>query len=92
MTIDIQTEVTALLGLNVESITSEAEAQSWMDRLQAAHTKVAGALENQMSDLGLKFEISVYLGDYGSGRSLLLQDDEWGDGKRGDWISSSSQC
>lgn len=51
-------------------------------------------VEDVLSDVGVEHQIEIYLGDYGNGRFLILQDiDEWGDKySAGEWRSSSSTC
>lgn len=48
-------------------------------------------VEDVMSDVGVEHQIEVYLGDYGNGRFLVLEDDSDGY-SAGEWRSSSSTC
>lgn len=45
-----------------------------------------------ITPVALKHQIYVGIGDYGNGESLLLEDQDWYDGKAGDWVSSSENC
>lgn len=48
-------------------------------------------VEDVMSYVGVEHQIEIYLGDYGNGRFLVLEDDP--DGYfAGEWRSSSSTC
>lgn len=52
-------------------------------------------LEQELVDFALEHELHLSLGDYGSGRELLLKDDDdrYGSGKkRGEWLYSSETC
>lgn len=52
-------------------------------------------LEQVLVDFALEHELHLSLGDYGSGRDLLLKDDNgrFGSGKkRGEWLYSSETC
>ncbi|ASD50514.1 hypothetical protein FDI24_gp233 [Acidovorax phage ACP17] len=71
---------------------SQKEAQTYLDAMSKAYEKVAGLLEDRMAEVALAYNLYLYLGDYGSGRTLLLQDDEWTGKSRGEWMSSSEAC
>jgi hypothetical protein len=49
-------------------------------------------LEDAMVEIALEWDISLSLGEYGSGRTLLLQDDHWSGKERGEWLHSSETC
>lgn len=56
--------------------------------------KVIDVVEEALSEIGVYHQLDVYLGEYGNGRSLALEDCEinWQEYCAGDWISSSSTC
>lgn len=45
-----------------------------------------------ITPIAIKHQVYAYIGDYGNGESLLLEDHDWYDGKAGDWVSSSENC
>lgn len=67
---------------------NKVEAQEKINSLVREMEKI----EAQIVDIALEHEISVYLGDYGTGRYLLLSDDSYNDMKRGEWLPSSMTC
>ena len=51
-------------------------------------------VEGQLAALAVEHQIHVYVGDYGYGRSVALEDSEdgWNDHSAGEWVASSSTC
>ena len=67
---------------------NKVEAQEKINELVREMEKI----EAQIVDIALEYEISVYLGDYGTGRYLLLSDDPYSGMGRGEWLPSSMTC
>lgn len=53
-----------------------------------------GNIEDKLAEIGVEYQIDIYLGEYGSGRYLQLEDcdDGWDDWRAGQWVASSSTC
>lgn len=73
-----------------EFAVSEDQAREFLVELSNLHDYI----ENTLSEVGVKHQLDVYLGNYGYGRSLVLEDCEadWNDYQAGDWIPSSAGC
>lgn len=50
------------------------------------------ALEQELVDYALEHNLYLSLGDYGSSRTLLLEDHKWAGKERGEWLHSSESC
>ena len=68
------------------------EAKKAIDGLKNLHAQIAGAIEDELADLAVRFQIPVYIGDYGNGRSVQLVEDAYEDYAVGEWVPSSSRC
>lgn len=70
---------------------NEEQAKALISGLLQVHNLI----EDKLAEVGVEFQIPVYLGEYGYGRSLALEDYEGGwspSHEAGDWISSSANC
>lgn len=72
--------------------TSETEARELTDYLSSAIDRNRDQFKVALAALGLKHNFYIYIGEYGYGENLLLEDDEWSGYKRGDWLPSSESC
>ena len=80
------------LATNFDDVATEEEAHAAIKELKALHEAVAGSIEDDLAALAVKFKIDVYLGDYGNGRHVCLEPDEWHDYAVGEWVPSSATC
>lgn len=48
--------------------------------------------EQKLVEYALEHNLRLSLGDYGTGRTLVLEDDDWSGNKRGEWLYSSETC
>lgn len=58
----------------------------------AKHEAFVNKSEQKLVDYALKHNLYLSLGDYGSGRTLLLQNNHWSGKDRGEWLYSSETC
>jgi hypothetical protein len=49
-------------------------------------------IEAALTGFALEHNLDLSLGDYGSGRVLLLENDKWSGKRRGEWLYSSDSC
>ena len=49
-------------------------------------------IENALVEYALEHNLHLNLEDYGSGRTLLLEDNKWVGKQRGEWLYSSDNC
>lgn len=56
------------------------------------HEEITGKSEQKLVEYALKHNLYLSLGDYGSGRTLLLEDHHWSGKDRGEWLYSSETC
>ena len=75
----LQESLNAFLATDHGKITEYDEAKKAIDGLKNLHTQIAGAIEDELADLAVRFQISVYIGDYGIGRSVQLEEDAYED-------------
>ena len=75
-----------------DKIAEYDEAKKAINGLKNLHAQIAGAIEDELADLAVRFQIPVYIGDYGNGRSVQLVEDAYGECAVGEWVSSSSRC
>ena len=74
-------------------IGSEAEAAEFIKAVKAHEDCLPrDTIKEIITDLAMKFQVYVYLGDYGNGESLQLEDSSWYGTSAGDWVSSSESC
>lgn len=88
----LQESLNAFLATDYGKIEYQDEAGKAIDALTKLHERIAGAIEDELADLAVKFKIDVYLGDYGTGRSVQIEEDEWSDYAVGEWVPSSARC
>lgn len=70
---------------------SKKDAEELINQLIRLH----GFVEDTLAEVAVEHQIDVYLGDYGNGRHVALQDIDYGWGQEytaGQWVSSSSTC
>lgn len=86
----------SIVQLNIEHVDAKAltksQAQERLSALLAALNTATSELESAIVDVALEHQLDVSLGDYGSGRSLILEDDHWSGKDRGEWVYSSETC
>jgi hypothetical protein len=70
----------------------QAEKQKQLDAMVKHYEKEVESLEKVLVAFALEYELYLSLGDYGTGRTLLLDDNNWSDKKRGEWFYSSESC
>lgn len=63
-----------------------------LDDMVKKHEEITSKSEQKLVDYALKHNLYLSLGDYGSGRTLLLEDDHWSGKDRGEWLYSSETC
>ena len=74
-------------------IESKAEAEKFIKAVQSHQDCLPrDIIKDIVSDLGVKFQIGIYLGDCGNGESLCLYASGWDGTAPGDWVSSSDNC
>lgn len=88
----LQESLNAFLTTDHGKIEDHDEAKKAIDSLKKLHEQIAGAIEDELADLAVRFQISVYIGDYGNGRSVQLEEDPYEDYAVGEWVPSSARC
>ena len=88
----LQESLNAFLATDHDKIAEYDEAKKAIDGLKNLHAQIAGAIEDELADLAVRFQIPVYIGDYGNGRSVQLVEDAYEDYAVGEWVPSSSRC
>ena len=66
--------------------------QKELNEKVAAYEAQCTIVEDALVEYALEHNLHLNLGDYGSGRTLLLEDDKWAGKSRGDWLYSSDNC
>ena len=56
------------------------------------HEELVQKGEQVLVDYALEHNLYLSLGEYGSGRDLILKDGHWSGKARGEWIYSSETC
>ena len=89
----IQQKIAAVLAAEYSDVTEE-NAQATLDMLSGALDDFTSFVEDRLSDIAVKYELYVSLGDYGSGRSVIVNESQASNYGMavGDWLSSSSTC
>ena len=82
----------AFLATYHDKIAEYDEAKKATDGLKNLHAQIAGAIEDELADLAVRFQIPAYIGDYGNGRSVQLVEHAYEDYAVGEWVPSSSRC
>ena len=88
----LQESLNAFLATDHGKIADYDEAKKAIDGLKKLHEQIAGAIEDELADLAVRFQIPVYIGDYGNGRSVQLEEDDYEDYAVGEWVNSSARC
>lgn len=70
----------------------EVKPQSILNQMVRDYEKQVEELEGKLVEYALKHNLYLSLGDYGEGRSLILEEDHWSGKDRGDWVYSSESC
>lgn len=79
----------------IVSVDSAGLSKEDAKKLVKELTRLHGFVEDTLAEVAVEHQIDVYLGDYGNGRHVALQDIDYGWGQEytaGQWISSSSTC
>ena len=58
----------------------------------AEYEKTISEVEGKLVAFALEHNLRLSLGDYGNGRTLLLEDSDWHGKERGEWLYSSETC
>ena len=66
--------------------------QKGLDEKVKAYEAQCEVIEKSLAEYALEHNLHLNLGDYGSGRTLLLEDDKWSGNRRGEWLYSSDNC
>lgn len=56
------------------------------------HEEIVDKSEQKLVEYALKHNLRLYLGNYGNGKTLLLEDNDWAGKERGEWLYSSETC
>ncbi len=56
------------------------------------HEELVEKSEQVLVDYALEHGLYLSLGEYGSGRELILEDGQWSGKNRGEWVYSSETC
>lgn len=76
--------------------TGEEEATDVVRKLVNLHdnlSRIRIPVENKLSEIGVKYQIPIYIGyEYVDGRYLVLDYDEYNGYEAGEWVSSSETC
>jgi hypothetical protein len=79
----------------IVSVDSAGLSKEDVKKLIKELTRLHGFVEDTLAEVAVEHQIDVYLGDYGNGRHVALQDIDYGWGQEytaGQWVSSSSTC
>lgn len=68
------------------------EKQQQLNAMVAHYEKEVQSLEKVLVAFALEYELYLNLGDYGSGRTLVLERNNRRDKGRGEWLYSSESC
>ena len=75
---------------------TEEEAVDVINKLVKLHddiNKLRRPIEDKLSEIGVKYQKDIYIGDeYVDGRHLVLDCDDYSDYEAGEWMSSSETC
>ncbi len=87
----------ANISLQLQEVASKIESEAEAEKFIRAVTTYEGCLPRNIikdivTDLALKFQVYVSLGDYGNGESLQLTSSSYYGYSAGDWVSSSDTC
>ena len=63
-----------------------------LKQMQNEYNQKIVELENSLVEYALEHNLDLELGDYGTGRSLILKDGHWSGKSRGEWLFSSETC
>lgn len=75
-----------------ESTATPAELQAELNRLRNLYEKKVADLEKTLVKFALKHSLNLELGEYGGGRTLIVQDKHWSGKDKGNWLYSSETC
>lgn len=56
------------------------------------HEEMTNKSEQKLVEYALKHNLYLSLGEYGGGRTLLLENNHWSGKDRGEWLYSSETC
>lgn len=70
----------------------EVNPKAVLNQMVHDYEQQVNELEEKLVEYALKHDLSLSLGDYGNGRSLILNDNHWSGKERGDWLYSSESC
>lgn len=56
------------------------------------YNEIVDKAEQELIDFALEHGLHLSLGDYGTGRTLIHEDDHWTGKGRGEWVYSSESC
>ncbi len=70
----------------------KSKEQQILDKMVLDYEKKVSKLEDELAAYALEHNLRLSLGDYGNGRTLLLEEHEWSGKDRGEWLYSSESC
>lgn len=75
-------------------VAAEGQTQEQAKKSIELLKTLLGVVEDELASLAVEHQIHVYVGDYGYGRSVALEDSEdgWTEHSVGEWVASSSTC
>jgi hypothetical protein len=83
-----------LLALQDTRPLTQEEVCSCGQYLKDRYNTEVKRLEAELVEFGLRYQYSFFIGSYGSGRHLIVDDEdaEYYEMQRGEWVSSSQTC
>lgn len=66
--------------------------QEILDKMVEEYERRVTELENNLVAYALEHNLRLSLGDYGTGRTLILKKGHWSGKDRGEWLYSSESC
>lgn len=70
----------------------KSKEQQILNKMIQDYEKEVANLEDKLVEYALEHNLYLSLGDYGNGRTLLLEDNTWSGKERGEWLYSSENC
>lgn len=70
----------------------KSKEQAILDEMVREYEAKVSNLEHAMVQYALKHDLRLNLGDYGTGRTLIVSENHWSGKERGEWVYSSENC
>lgn len=68
------------------------EHQKILNEMVTSYEKLVEQEEQILVQYALEHDLNLSLGDYGVGRTLVLEKNHWSGHRRGEWLYSSENC